>query len=1111
MALDKLTKIDGGGISTTSNYRVGIITASKFIGPFDGSVGNFSGILTALGANFLGNVTIGGTLTYEDVTNIDSVGIVTARDDIHVGGGVSAVGVGTFSGLDINGNVDISGDLDVDGHTNLDNVSIVGVTTFNGLSTNDVIRVRSADSNGNCVVNILSEGTTGNSRILFSDTAATSGDGWINYSHNDRALTFTTAGTSNERLRITSGGQVNISGDLDVDGHTNLDNVSIAGVTTAAGTLRVGTGHTFHDNGNAQIAGIATVYNQLNIPRYYGSGVPTGQYLSIGTDEMVMYQRWNGSVSNIEFRNHNAFFGHTSNAHDKTLTIQSGAITRFKFIQGNGGSGTYAEFNKAGTGGYVQLYGTGVGNKVLTTDANGVNILKDLDVDGHTNLDNVSIVGVTTFSTSPVVPNGTYYKGVINSGSQQKIVGGYISGSDTLRLGESMYLTMNPERLGLGISDPQRTLHLSSDNTVIALTDTAAATNQKTKYILSDAGVFAVGKLSDDYNTATEHLYIDNDGHVIINRGGNGGTADVNADNFVVKNYESSSPCGISILNADNQNSTLYFGNTSDRKHAEVVWSDAANYFLIGTSNASASIKFRVANQDDALTIDSSGHLLPSTAGAQNLGSASAEWGNVYIADNKRLYVGSGQEASLYHDSNNTYFKGGANAGLMSIEGQGNVELFAYSSVLLRVNAGESAVICNHNSSVDLYYNGGTYTTPKLKTTATGVEVHGEIEASQDYPDIQPTLNFNFAATRQIDPRMTYRRTGTASYIDEFGLVRIVGDNTPRFDHDPVTRECKGILIEDTRSNEVGTSNTAGPTNLGSAAQINTVLGGVTLPTGKVGDVRNLHANSGGSGFRWGNSSGGNANTAYSGSLWIRTVSGSGSVIIDVNDGGSKTLSISTEWQRISTTYTSSQAYHFMDLYFTSGVNVYVWGVQIENHATVSSYIPTPSGSSAARNADLLYIEDLGEPHEWGTDFTSFYNPFEGTMVVEYFNATNTDGAYACTLDDGSGNNRFAISNSNSYQGPASSGGTNQGSLDNGTPIVNDDNRMAHAYKYNDRGLAINGNTATQDNGFTVGTGIKYLWIGCRQGSYDFIKGTISRFMYYPKRLPNSQLTTITS
>ena len=78
----------------------------------------------------------------------------------------------------------------------------------NGVSSSDVITARTADSNGNCVLNLLSEGTTGSSRILFSDTAAATGDAWISYSHNDRALLFTTAGTSNERLRITNAGGV---------------------------------------------------------------------------------------------------------------------------------------------------------------------------------------------------------------------------------------------------------------------------------------------------------------------------------------------------------------------------------------------------------------------------------------------------------------------------------------------------------------------------------------------------------------------------------------------------------------------------------------------------------------------------------------------------------------------------------------------------------------------------------------------------------------------------------------------------------------------------------------------------------------------------------------
>ena len=52
--------------------------------------------IVGTGATFSGNVSIGGTLTYQDVTNIDSVGIVTARSGIKVlGGGINVVGVVT--------------------------------------------------------------------------------------------------------------------------------------------------------------------------------------------------------------------------------------------------------------------------------------------------------------------------------------------------------------------------------------------------------------------------------------------------------------------------------------------------------------------------------------------------------------------------------------------------------------------------------------------------------------------------------------------------------------------------------------------------------------------------------------------------------------------------------------------------------------------------------------------------------------------------------------------------------------------------------------------------------------------------------------------------------
>ena len=48
-----------------------------------------TGVLTATSASFSGNVSVGGTLTYEDVTNIDAVGVITAQQGIRVGAGQS--------------------------------------------------------------------------------------------------------------------------------------------------------------------------------------------------------------------------------------------------------------------------------------------------------------------------------------------------------------------------------------------------------------------------------------------------------------------------------------------------------------------------------------------------------------------------------------------------------------------------------------------------------------------------------------------------------------------------------------------------------------------------------------------------------------------------------------------------------------------------------------------------------------------------------------------------------------------------------------------------------------------------------------------------------------
>ncbi len=126
--------INGAGFIT--NNVSGTLTATAFSGDGSGltNVGmdtsNVSAdtIVVVGVATFLGNVTIGGTLTYEDVTDIDSVGIITANQGINItGGGLQVVGIATFSN-DIRPNGNVIGD----GLTNILGINSITATSFVG-------------------------------------------------------------------------------------------------------------------------------------------------------------------------------------------------------------------------------------------------------------------------------------------------------------------------------------------------------------------------------------------------------------------------------------------------------------------------------------------------------------------------------------------------------------------------------------------------------------------------------------------------------------------------------------------------------------------------------------------------------------------------------------------------------------------------------------------------------------------------------------------------------------------------------------------------------------------------------------------------------------------
>ena len=102
------------GLSTLGNVTAGVATANQFSGSISGVAGTFTGQVSATqgfsgnvsgtAATFTGDVLVGGTLTYDDVTNIDSIGLVTARNGLQV-----LAGITTLNGQVSAGNVNVTG------------------------------------------------------------------------------------------------------------------------------------------------------------------------------------------------------------------------------------------------------------------------------------------------------------------------------------------------------------------------------------------------------------------------------------------------------------------------------------------------------------------------------------------------------------------------------------------------------------------------------------------------------------------------------------------------------------------------------------------------------------------------------------------------------------------------------------------------------------------------------------------------------------------------------------------------------------------------------------------------------------------------------------------
>jgi len=149
-----------------------------------------------------GNVSIGGTLTYEDVTNIDSVGLITARNGINVSSsGINVTGVSTF-----NDRIHLPDDTKIMLGANND-MQIVHVPNFNSIQGDQPLRLQSSSE----IVIKQYNGSEVFGKFIKNGPVEL-------YYDNSKKFETTDAG-------------------VDITGHTETDTLNVSGVSTFSGDI----------------------------------------------------------------------------------------------------------------------------------------------------------------------------------------------------------------------------------------------------------------------------------------------------------------------------------------------------------------------------------------------------------------------------------------------------------------------------------------------------------------------------------------------------------------------------------------------------------------------------------------------------------------------------------------------------------------------------------------------------------------------------------------------------------------------------------------------------------------------------------------------------------
>lgn len=391
---------------------------------------------------------------------------------------------------------------------------------------------------------------------------------------------------------------------------------------------------------------------------------------------------------------------------------------------------------------------------------------------------------------------------------------------------------------------------------------------------------------------------------------------------------------------------------------------------------------------------------------------------------------------------------------------------------------------------------------------------------------VLPKLALDFT-TASLDPRITFTRVGsTATRVNASGYIETVNADTPRFDYDPITLACKGLLIEEARGNNLAFSIDFGGSSW-NPINVSVSTNQINSPDGTQNADKIIENTANGEHMMRQAPQGLSANTVYTTSIYVKpngrdtfirildldNVANGYGAAFDLTNGttsggtayGSATFSGSTitnagnGWWRISISGNGGATCtkYVIDFYCrNNGQNVYtgngssgiyLWGAQLEAGSFATSFIQTTTTTPVTRNADVATMT--------GTNFSDWWQASKSGVLVRARPGTVSGTRPWVQFDDGTANEIIALrGNTTNPELYIVDGGVAQAQIDAGTIAANNDYSLTGWWATNDCKARLDSGAVVTDTSATIPTVTQ-----ARLGSdgTNYLNGHLASISYY--------------